>query len=143
MDIDYTQKIQTFKLLTDYNDDEIALNYLEKTNWNEQEAAMLFEKENRSNSQMYHQQAQNIYQNNSQVKPNQTQHNYNQPQQQQQTNTLSKEENINTYKEIEIKPIPEPSRGFLSSISSFFSPETNESTLFRCLGPTPLSPTNA
>ena len=136
MDIDYTQKIQTFKLLTDYNDDEIALNYLEKTNWNEQEAAMLFEKENRSGSQMYHQQRQNIYQNNSQVKPNQTQYNYNQPQQQQQqqTNTLSKEENINTYKEIEIKPIPEPSRGFFSAISSFFSPETNESTLFKCLG---------
>lgn len=35
-DIDYSQKIMTFKSLTDTSDDEIALNYLENFNWDEE-----------------------------------------------------------------------------------------------------------
>ena len=45
-DIDYTQKILTFNLLVGNNDQEIAYNYLKRTNWDENKAAILYNQEN-------------------------------------------------------------------------------------------------
>ena len=47
-EINYAEKINTFKLLIDNNSDDIALNYLQKANWDEEQAAILFNKENRT-----------------------------------------------------------------------------------------------
>ena len=45
MEINYSEKINTFKLLIDYNDDDLALDFLERANWDEEKAANLYNKE--------------------------------------------------------------------------------------------------
>ena len=45
MEINYSEKINTFKLLVDNNDDDLALHYLERANWDEEKAANLYNQE--------------------------------------------------------------------------------------------------
>ena len=46
--INYAEKIENFKLLVENNNDDIAINYLQRANWDEQKAALLFNNENRT-----------------------------------------------------------------------------------------------
>lgn len=52
-DINYQEKINTFKILVGNEDDDIALRYLEREEWDEQKAAMLYNSENKTLPQKY------------------------------------------------------------------------------------------
>ena len=44
-DINYGEKIETFKLMIENNNDDIALMYLQKADWDEERAVMLYHSE--------------------------------------------------------------------------------------------------
>ena len=44
-ELNYSEKIENFKLLIENQDDEIAINYLQKTDWDESTAANLYNEE--------------------------------------------------------------------------------------------------
>ena len=91
--INYAEKIENFKLLVENNNDDIAVRYLEKTNWDEQKAALLFNQENRTTPGMV------TANNNQRTKSN---------------NGI----NLSMYEEC---PIIFPSKGFFSNLFNFFT----------------------
>ena len=53
IELNYAEKIETFKLMIENNNDDIALKYLQKANWDEVKAVRLYNNENLSNPQYY------------------------------------------------------------------------------------------
>ena len=52
-EINYGEKIETFKLMIENQNDDIALNYLQRTNWDEEKAVNLFNQENKTIPQSF------------------------------------------------------------------------------------------
>ena len=53
IELNYAEKIETFKLMIENNNEDIALKFLQKANWDEEKAVILFHSENLTNPQNY------------------------------------------------------------------------------------------
>ncbi len=108
-DINYGEKIETFKLMIENNNEDIALKFLQKANWDEEKAVILFHSENLTNPQNYNTIISNPY------NSNYNKSNNNVPKVQISSFDFSKYEQC---------PIKYPQKsGFLSGILNFFGPK--------------------
>ena len=108
-DINYGEKIETFKLMIENNNEDIALKFLQIANWDEEKAVILFHSENLTNPQNYNTIISNPY------NSNYNKSNNNVPKVQISSFDFSKYEQC---------PIKYPQKsGFLSGILNFFGPK--------------------
>ena len=107
-DINYGEKIETFKLMIENNNDDIALMYLQKADWDEERAVMLYHSED-LNPQNYNTSISNSYNFNYNISKS------NPPKVKKSSFDFSK------YEQCPIKYPQKP--GFLSGILNFFGPK--------------------
>lgn len=124
MEVNYNEKIKTFKLIIGNDSDDIALNYLERTNWDENEAAMLFEKENKTNSQN-NPQTKTLINNTFKIDQNYFS--------KEKKETNKEKYDINTFQSLNMVNPATQNRGIAKSIISFFQgivSDSNYNSLF-------------